>query len=166
VKKKAIALSFIAVLAVVAACDDASEVTTVASADAGAEASSLVDLGKLYVKNRGCSDCHQSPNLADGLLTGQTEPRPFTKAFPKNLTPDPDTGIDSWTDQNYIDAIRDGIDDEGNELCNTMPKFPTMSDEEGKAIAAYLRSLTPVWRPIPESVCEHAEEDAGDAATE
>lgn len=164
--KKLVALSMLAVLAILAACDETSDLTPVGSADAGAGASTIEELGKLYVKKRGCADCHQSPNLADGILTGQTDPRPYTKAYPKNLTPDPDTGLDSWTDQNYIDAIRDGIDEEGNELCNAMPKFATMSDDEGKAIAAYLRSLAPVWRPIPESVCAHHEADAGDAGTD
>lgn len=166
-----------AALLAIAALSACSDNPAAQPQDAGADASiptgdaGIVGLGKLFVQQRGCADCHQSADPKDGELTGQTTPRPFTKAYPSNLTPDPDTGIDAWTDEQYIRAIRDGVDDEGEDLCPTMPRFSQMGDDEGRAIAAYLRSLPPTHRAIPESFCppvkpapDAGAPDAGDDA--
>jgi mono/diheme cytochrome c family protein len=145
--------SILAAIALAIACDDNADIATaVAKPDAGVDAS-IEELGRQFLAKRACGDCHQSSDPKDGILTGQSQPRPGTTAYPKNLTPDPDTGIDAWTDEQYITAMREGLDDQGDQLCGTMPKFPDMTDDEGRAIAAYLRSLTPVWRSIPESTC-------------
>ncbi|MFT3925161.1 MAG: hypothetical protein QM778_21675 [Myxococcales bacterium] len=53
-----------------------------------------------------------------------------------------------------IAAILDGTDDEGEELCNVMPKFSSlgMTQQDAEDVVAYLRSLDPVKREIPERV--------------
>jgi len=48
--------------------------------------------GQDLVAQRACASCH-SPTFA-----GADTPRPGTRAFPANLTPDPDTGIGAWSD--------------------------------------------------------------------
>ena len=122
-----------------------------------------ITVGKAFVDQRGCPMCHQSPNPSDGILSGQSTPRPGTNAFPANLTPDPTTGIGDWSDLEIIRAMRFGIDDGLEPLCPPMPHFdgssaawPFMTDLEANAIVAYLRSLPPVTRldgGIPESTC-------------
>ena len=109
-----------------------------------------VSLGRAFVKQRGCGNCHQG---SDGTLSGQTTPRPSTLAYPKNLTPDHETGIGDWADIQIIRAIRFGVDDEGRSLCPPMPLFEDMTSLEADAIVAYLRGLEPVKREIPESQC-------------
>ncbi len=106
------------------------------------------------VATRGCRECHQSPNLADGVLSGQTTPRPGTRVYGRNLTPDEETGLGSWTDDAVMRAMRSGVDDQGESLCAPMPRFADMSDDEARRIVAYLRSLPPVHREIPEGICE------------
>src|SRR5205823_2849674 len=101
----------------------------------------------------GCPSCHQSANPGDGVLSGQTTPRPGTHAYGRNLTPDPDTGLGRWTDDAIVRAIRAGIDDEGEPLCDPMPVFGDLSEGDGRAIVAYLRSLPAVRREIPETEC-------------
>lgn len=118
------------------------------------DAGSLVDQGKAAVTTRGCGTCHQSKNAADGTLSGQTDPQPGTTAYGANLTPDVDTGLGSWTEEQIIKAIRTGVDKDGKELCIIMTRFPSMSDDEAKAIVAYLKSLPPVNRQIPASDCQ------------
>jgi mono/diheme cytochrome c family protein len=116
--------------------------------------SALAARGAVFVRNRACPDCHESAVPSDGTLSGQATPRPGTQAYPANLTPDPDTGMDDWTTDQIIRAIRQGKDDEGQDLCEIMPRFKTMPDDEANAIAAYLKTLPPVHHAIPESTCE------------
>jgi hypothetical protein len=82
---------------------------------------------------------------------------PGTHSYGSNLTPDPDTGMDSWDAGSIAQAIllRQGLD--GGALCSTMPAYTDagMGTQEAFSIAAYLQSLTPVWRPIPASTCSH-----------
>ncbi|MFO0607967.1 MAG: cytochrome c [Polyangiales bacterium] len=118
--------------------------------------------GQSLVASNVCGSCHQSSNAADGILSGQTSPRPGTMAYGVNLTPDNDTGIGSWTTAQIVTAIRTGVDDEGESLCSTMPRYATMSDDDAASIAAYLKSIPAVHREVPESMCSG---DAGaDAA--
>jgi hypothetical protein len=42
---------------------------------------------------------------------------------PKNLTPDTETGLGSWTDDQILLAILDGMDDEGKALFPIMPYY-------------------------------------------
>jgi hypothetical protein len=60
-----------------------------------------------------------------------------------NLTPDPETGAGSWTDDQLARAIREGIAHDGRVLFPLMPyaRFHDMSDEEGASVVVYLRSL-------------------------
>ena len=116
--------------------------------------------GHFSVTARGCPSCHQSKNPADGTLSGTTTPRDGTAAYPANLTPDVDTGIGSWSDELIVRAMLTGFDDEDAPLCPPMPHFDgsggdgrPMSDDEKTSIVAYLRSLPPVHREIPESSC-------------
>ena len=128
----------------------------------------LAAKGAAFVLQRDCAQCHQGDG--DGILSGASTPaRGSVSAFPKNLTPDPDTGIDGWTDDDYTRAILDGVDDHGLALCSPMPQFRTlgMTDAEALAIAAYLRSLPPVHHSVPESTCARPAADAGsDAASD
>jgi mono/diheme cytochrome c family protein len=130
-----------------------------------------VQQGWSSVVKRNCAGCHQSPNPSDGVLSGQNAPVAHTTAYGSNLTPDPDTGMDSWDTAKVVRALRVGVDNQGQPLCPAMPKYPNLSDDEGNAIAAYLVSLTAVHHDIPKSVCPPIEprQDAGtdaDAASD
>jgi cytochrome c len=120
---------------------------TDAAVDAGRAAR-----GAIEVVRKGCIDCHQSPFPEDGTMRGQTSPRRGTKAYPANLTPDVETGLGTWTDDQIVRAMRLGIDKDKVPLCFTMPRFD-LSDELAYDIAIYLRTLPPVHHEIPESTC-------------
>lgn len=74
---------------------------------------------------------------------------PFVTA--PNLTPDPETGIGRFTDDQLARAIREGISHDGRTLFPIMPyeKFRAMTDEDLASIIVYLRSLPPVRNPLP-----------------
>ena len=67
-------------------------------------------------------------------------------AIAPNLTPDPETGIGTWTDDQIARAIREGISHDGRTLFPIMPyeNFHDMSDEDLASVVVYLRSLPPV----------------------
>jgi len=117
---------------------------------AGATGAALA--GRSFVAARGCPTCHEPSDHA-GTLAGDLAPVKGTLAFPANLTPDRTTGIGGWADIEIVRAMRFGVDDEGEELCLTMPRFSAIGDDEAAAIVAYLRSLPPVVRQVPDSYC-------------
>ena len=83
-------------------------------------------------------------------------------AFPKNLTSDV-TGIACSTDDAILTEITTGIDEDGSSFC-VMPKFTSIDDAGLHDLLQYLRSLPPVHKIIPETVCPA---DAGsDGATD
>ncbi len=142
--------------------DPASTGGTDAAADAPAADAPAADAsgplpGQAMVMMFGCLNCHQSTNAADGVLSGQTTPRPMTTSYGSNLTPDMATGLGSWTEEQVIRAIREGQDESGRALCRTMPRYggapANMTVETARMIAQYLRSLPPVSRMIPASTC-------------
>ena len=70
---------------------------------------------------------------------------PFKVVAP-NITPDPETGIGRWTDEQLGRAIRDGIGHDGRVLFPVMPShsYRVLSDDDLAAVISYLRSLPPV----------------------
>ena len=76
---------------------------------------------------------------------------PFVTA--PNLTPDPETGIGAWTDDQIARAVREGISHDGRALFPIMPyqHFHDMSDEDLAAIIVFLRTLKPVRHELPKT---------------
>lgn len=70
-----------------------------------------------------------------------------------NITPDPDTGIGNWTDDEIARAIREGVDRDGRTLFPMMPyeHYRHMSDEDLASVVVYLRSQAPVRNPLPKT---------------
>jgi hypothetical protein len=109
--------------------------------------------GAVYVEKRGCPQCHQSKDPKDGVLSGSSTPLYGTGVYPPNLTPDPDTGLGNWSDDDIARAIRDGFSPGLEPLCIQMSRFDRMSDPEVLAIIAYLRRLPAVKHDVPKSIC-------------
>lgn len=96
-----------------------------------------------------CTGCHGA-DLAGGVTPAAGD------LFAPNLTPDPDTGLGAWSDDQIVTAIRAGKDDQGQDLCAVMPRFATLDDAGSAALVAYLRSLDPVANQVPSGDCpEH-----------
>jgi mono/diheme cytochrome c family protein len=69
-----------------------------------------------------------------------------------NLTPDPETGLGEWSDEEIRAAFLDGVSRDGSALHPFMPYpvFHNMRAEDADAIVAYLRSLPPIANAIPD----------------
>ena len=70
-----------------------------------------------------------------------------------NLTPDPDTGLGTWSDAEIVRAIRSGQRKDGRLLAPVMPYewFHEMSDADALAVARYLKSLAPVRHEVKQN---------------
>ncbi|MEJ2517372.1 MAG: cytochrome c, partial [Methyloceanibacter sp.] len=63
-----------------------------------------------------------------------------------NITPDKATGIGTWTRDDFANALRNGVDDEGAPLYPAMPyvHYTKMTDDDLDALWAYMQTVTPV----------------------
>jgi mono/diheme cytochrome c family protein len=105
----------------------------------------------LTLASQDCAHCHDP---GDGSYSGQATSVVADKMiFPPNLTPDKDTGIGGWSEDQIEHAIRGGVANDGTSLCNIMPRFNHFTDEEVSRIVRFLRALPPVNKTIPNTVC-------------
>ena len=78
---------------------------------------------------------------------------PWGVSFAMNLTPDKATGLGSWTEDVFVKALRTGKHQgQGRDILPPMPWYwyRNMTDEDLKAVFAYLQSLPPINNPIPD----------------
>ena len=79
---------------------------------------------------------------------------PFGTVYAANLTPDKDTGMGSWREADFIKALRTGkhFGGNGRAILPPMPwiDFAKMTDEDLKAIFAFLRSIRPIRNAVPD----------------
>jgi len=78
---------------------------------------------------------------------------PWGVSFTANLTPD-DTGIGNWTEEQFMRAIREGKFKGLADSRMLLPPMPWemyryLTDDEIKAIFAYLKSIKPVSNVVP-----------------
>lgn len=80
---------------------------------------------------------------------------PWGISFSANLTPDNATGLGAVTEEMFIKTLREGkIKGVGRQILPPMPYevFGKMSDDDLKAMYAYLHSIPAVSNKIPEPV--------------
>jgi mono/diheme cytochrome c family protein len=104
-----------------------------------------------------CGNCHSSRGpdtefIEDMELAGNfVIEEPGFRAYAPNITPDTRTGIGSWTDEEIIRSIREGIRPDGRVLGPPMAfrLYREISDNDIRAIVAYLRSVPAVENEVP-----------------
>jgi len=120
---------------------------------------SQIERGKYLVTIAGCNDCHTpgyflgKPDFArklSGSDVGFVIPG-VGALVGRNLTPDKETGLGNWTEEQIISAITAGIRPDGRQLAPIMPwqALSHLSDDDEHAIVAYLRSLPPIKNVVP-----------------
>jgi mono/diheme cytochrome c family protein len=149
--------------------------TPAAAQQAGSN--TAVERGRYLVRITGCHDCHSpkvqgmTPNLDLSLsgrpattqlpsetktevhaspdLTAWTGPWGYSVA--SNLTPDPATGIGTrYNEASFIATMRTGKKPNGTPIMPPMPSevYQNMTDDDLKAIFAYLRTVKPIRNAV------------------
>jgi mono/diheme cytochrome c family protein len=104
--------------------------------------------GAYLARAADCVACHTAPNgkpYAGGLYLNS----PFGKIASTNITPDKQTGIGTWSDDDFYHALHDGKNKAGEYLYPAMPYqwYTRMTRDDVLAIKAFLFSLPPVNAP-------------------
>jgi mono/diheme cytochrome c family protein len=112
------------------------------------KSASLVERGEYLTRAADCVVCHTAKDGAP-FAGGLAFVLPFGTMYSTNITPDVDTGIGSYTDANFLDALHRGIGRNNTKLYPAMPyaSYTYMSDADALAIKAYLFALKPVQAP-------------------
>lgn len=95
------------------------------------------------------------PWLWSGAATNTAFAGPWGVSYAANLTPDENTGTGIWTEEIFINTIRSGRHwGQSRPLLPPMPWFNyrEMTDEDLKAVFAYLQSIPPVYNSVPQPV--------------
>ncbi len=124
------------------------------------DSNNMVAYGKYIVTGKiECWACHsqsfktlneEDPEKTPGFMAGGNPipDREGNTIHSANLTPDIETGIGNWTEDQFVKAVKYGIRPDGTTNRYPMVPFTTMTDYEAKCIFAYLKTLAPVKNEI------------------
>ena len=97
-----------------------------------------------YLANT-CRGCHGN-DLVGGAVHGPPGTPPAA-----NISPDPEQGVGTWSEADFVRAMREGIRPDGTEISPAMPRLlGQLTDDELKALWLYLRSVPPAQRDMAE----------------
>jgi len=97
-----------------------------------------------------CAACHTLASSGHQLAGGRPIETPFGQLLSPNITPDPETGIGAWNDDEFVNALTKGTGRHGTRLYPAMPYtyMTKVSREDALAIRAYLNTLPTVRNDV------------------
>ena len=97
-----------------------------------------------------CAVCHAGHD-GQAYAGGNPLRTPFGLVYASNITPDPDTGIGTWSEAAFRRAMHDGVDRAGGFLYPAFPynHYTHVSDDDVAAIYAFLMTRQPVHAAAP-----------------
>jgi mono/diheme cytochrome c family protein len=109
-----------------------------------------IERGRYLVTLGDCAACHTTPNgkpFAGGLPI-QT---PFGVIYTPNITPDRQTGIGAWSDEQFYKAMHEGVSADGRRLYPAFPYpyYTRVNRDDVQAIRDYLNTLQPISNTPP-----------------
>jgi mono/diheme cytochrome c family protein len=117
------------------------------SGSARGQDTALIAKGEYLARAGDCIACHTNPGGA--LFAGALPmPTPFGTIYSSNITPDRETGIGSWTADQFYAGLHTGRFPDGGIMYPAMPygSYTKVTREDSDSIYAYLRSVPPVHR--------------------
>jgi mono/diheme cytochrome c family protein len=113
---------------------------------------SLIERGEYLARAADCMVCHTSQGGKE-YAGGFAFKLPFGTLYSTNITPDKETGIGNYSDEDFLNAMHRGIRRDGQRLYPAMPftSYTYMTDADALAIKAYLFSLKPVHAETPKN---------------
>jgi mono/diheme cytochrome c family protein len=113
-------------------------------APSGPVTPALLARGEYLTRVADCAACHNTQN-GKPFTGGLPFKLPFGTIYSTNITADRETGIGSWSDDDFVRALHRGVAPGGRYLYPAFPytSFAAMSRDDALAIKAYLFSLPP-----------------------
>jgi mono/diheme cytochrome c family protein len=133
--------------------------TAFAALTSGASAQDAVARGKYLAVVGGCTDCH-----TPGYFFGKPDEKRYLGGSEvgfeipgmgvfhgPNLTPDKETGLGGWSDQEIIAALTTGVRPDKRILAPIMPwkALAQLTKDDVNAMVAYLKSIPAVKNKVP-----------------
>ncbi|MBF0288691.1 MAG: cytochrome c [SAR324 cluster bacterium] len=112
-----------------------------------AEEQTDVQKGEYIFRATGGCGCHTDyKNNGEFLAGGRGIQTPFGIFYGTNITPDKETGIGRWSDDDFIRAMTKGLSPQGTHYAPVFPytSFTKMTREDLLYLKAYLFSIPPV----------------------
>ena len=118
-----------------------------AQADASEE---TIAHGKALAVAGNCASCHTA-DPAKPFAGGKRIATPLGAIYSPNLTPDRETGLGGWSDEDFVRAFRHGLAPDGSRYYPVFPYpyFTKLTRQDLLAIRAYLATLTPISSTHP-----------------
>jgi mono/diheme cytochrome c family protein len=112
-----------------------------------AETADRIARGEYLTRAADCVACHTDKG-GEPFAGGLSFKTPMGTLYSTNITPDRETGIGTWSDEEFMRALREGKGKHGENLYPAMPytSYTLITDEDVQLIKDYLFSLPPVRR--------------------
>ena len=110
----------------------------------------LIAKGEVLAGAGYCAVCHTAKG-GQKFAGGYPMPTPFGVLYSTNITPDPETGIGTWSEAAFARALHEGVARDGSHLFPGFPydHFTKLSDDDVKALYAYFMTRPPARASAP-----------------
>jgi len=108
--------------------------------------------GAYMLAAAGCVACHTVPKDGAFLAGGRELKTDCGSFFTPNITPDPETGIGNWSNEDFIRAMKKGVSPDGGRYYPTFPytSYTRMTRQDMLDLKAYLDTVPPVRNAVPD----------------
>lgn len=120
-----------------------------AETPAPAPLDSQLKQGEYIYRAASCETCHtDTKHAGKPLAGGHALVTPFGTFYSPNITPDKETGIGRWSEQDFVRAMRFGMSPDGDHYYPAFPypSYTQLSDDDIRALWAYLKTRPPVMQ--------------------
>ncbi len=107
--------------------------------------------GEYMLAAAGCIACHTVPEGGAFLAGGRKLKTDFGTFFTPNITPDLETGIGNWSEEDFVRALKEGKAPDGSRYYPTFPytSYTRMTRRDMLDLKAYLDEVPAVNNPVP-----------------
>lgn len=127
------------------------------------DTTNTLELGKYLAHNLECFSCHSAdfktndylnPTMSPGYFAGGNQPLDLEGRvkLTSNLTPDKETGIGTWTLEQFTKAVKYGLKEGEPALSYPMQPYTQLTDYEVGAIYDYLMTIPPIQNEVERSI--------------
>lgn len=106
--------------------------------------------GEYLARAGNCVGCH-TPLGKEPYSGGRAIPTPFGDVISSNLTPDPETGLGNWSNEDFWQALHHGKSRDGRSLYPAFPypSYSLVTRDDSDALFSYLQSIPAIKQAVP-----------------